>query len=192
VVSDDQTPGPAPASAQPTSAVPASGDPGSATPSPAAPAAAPAGRRPGRRALLIVAIAVVFLVLLGGAIGVVAYDKATAIDRSTPGVATQQFLQAALVDRDPGRVGLFICVRWSVADAMRATALVSVPGLNVNWGIIAQTQNEGNATTDVRVRISVPGNGGVFYREVQPWHITLVNEGGWRVCRVEIGPSINE
>ena len=141
MVSDDQTPGPPPASAVPTSSVPTSGMPASSMPSPGAPAAAPAPRRRGRRILLILAIVIAFLVVLGGTIGVVAYDKATAIDRSTPDVGDEQFLQAAVVDRDAVRVGLFVCASWPVADAMNATKLDARPDLRVNWGITSLTEN---------------------------------------------------
>jgi len=196
VVSDDQNPGPPPVSAVPTSAVPplipsqTSAMPSSgAAPAVGAPARAP---RRGRRILLIVAIVVAFLVLLGGTIGVVAYDKATAIDRSTPGAVTQQFLEAAIIAKDPARVGLFICARWTVSGAMAATGAASRPDLSVNWGIIDQSQNGESATVDLRVRLSFAAGGGLSFREIQPWRITLANENGWRVCSLEIGPSVNE
>jgi hypothetical protein len=139
-----------------------------------------------------VAIVVAFLVLLGGTIGVAAYDRATAVDRSTPGAVTQQFLEAAVVTKDPARVGLFICARWPVSEAMAATGAAARPDISVNWGIVDQTQNGDNATANVRVRLSFAAGGGLSYREVQPWRITLINEKGWRVCGLEIGPSINE
>jgi hypothetical protein len=182
VVSDEQNL--PPGSAVPTSA------PASAAP--ASPASAAAAPRRGRRTLLVVVIAVAFLAVLGGTIGVVAYDKATAIDRSTPGVVTQQFMQAALIDRDPARVSLFLCSNWSVSDAMAATAPASQPDIRVNWGITEQSRDGNHATADLRVRLSASAGGGLSYREVQPWHITLVNEGSWRVCGLSIGPSINE
>ena len=119
MVSDEQYPGPPPVT---TSAVPSSVPPAAAVPSSAGPGAATATRRPrrGRRVLLIVAIVVAFLLLLGGTIGVVAYDKATAIDRSTPTVVIRQFMEAAALDHDSTRVGLFVCQGWSAADAMSA------------------------------------------------------------------------
>jgi hypothetical protein len=139
-----------------------------------------------------VAIVVAFLVLLGGTIGVVAYDKATAIDRSTPDVVADQFMQAATVDRDAVRVGLFVCASWAVADAMNATRLDARPDLHVNWGITKLTQNGNRAEADVRVRLSIPAGNDALFRDVHNWHLTLVKEDGWRVCGVDIGPSINE
>jgi hypothetical protein len=182
VVSDEQNL--PPGSAVPTSA------PASAAP--ASPASAAAAPRRGRRTLLVVVIAVAFLAVLGGTIGVVAYDKATAIDRSTPDVVVDQFLQAALVDRDAVRVGLFVCGRWPVADAMNATRLDARTELHVNWGITSLTRTGDQAVADVRVRLSVPAGNDALFRDVHSWRLTLVNEGGWRVCSVEIGPSINE
>ena len=196
MVSDDQNPGPPPASAVPTSALPplipsqASAVPSSgAAPAVAAPARAP---RRGRRILLIVAIVVAFLVLLGGTIGVVAYDKATAIDRSTPTVVIRQFMEAAALDHDSARVSLFVCQRWSASAAMTAVVLPSVPNLRVNWGVTSVVENGDTATAEVRVLLSVPAGGGGSYRDVQPWHFALVREDGWRVCGLNIGPSINE
>jgi hypothetical protein len=165
----------------PASVVPASGA-----------QAAPAPRRRARRILLILAIVVAFLVVLGGTIGVVAYDKATAIDRSTPDVVTDQFMQAATVDRDAVRVGLFVCANYPVADAMNATKLDSRQDLHVNWGITSLAENGDRAQVDVRVRLSVPAGNDALFRDVHNWHLTLVKEDGWRVCGVDIGPSINE
>ena len=184
MVSDEQNL--PPGSAVPTSA------PSSATPASGAPVPVGAAPRRGRRILLIVVIAVAFLAVLGGTIGVVAYDKATAIDRSTPDVVIDQFLQAALVDRDADRVGLFVCARWPVADAMNATRLDARTDLHVNWGITSLTRTGDQAVAEVRVRLSIPAGNDALFRDVHSWHLTLVNEGGWRVCSVEIGPSINE
>jgi hypothetical protein len=177
----------------PASAAPSSGAPSSsgAQASSGAQTVAQAPRRRGRRVLLIVAIVVAFLAVLGGTIGVVAYDKATAIDRSTPDVVTDQFLQAALVDKNATRVGLFVCSTWPVADAMNATKLAR-PDFHVNWGITSVSQNGDRAEVDVRVRISVAVGNDTLLRDVHSWQITLANEDGWRVCGASIGPSINE
>jgi hypothetical protein len=160
-----------------------------AAPAVAAPARAP---RRGRRILLIVAIVVAFLIVLGGTIGVVAYDRATAIDRSTPDVVADQFMQAATVDRDAVRVGLFVCASFPAADAMNATKLDARQDLHVNWGITSLTQTGDRAEVDLRVRLSVPAANDALFRDIHDWHLTLVKEDGWRVCGVEIGPSINE
>jgi hypothetical protein len=184
VVSDDQNPGPPPASAVPTAAVPTSG-------TPAAPAASGAPKKR-RRILLVVAIVVAFLVLLGGSIGVVAYDRATAIDRSTPEVVIRQFVGAAAIDHDLARANLFVCGQWSAADALTKMSLPTTPNLSINWGVRSVTQNGDQAQADVRVILSVPAGDGAAFRDVHIWHLTLVNQNGWRVCDLEAGPSVNE
>ena len=138
------------------------------------------------------AIALAILVVVGGSIGIVAYDKATAIDRSTPDVAAERFLHAVIVVRDEATVGLYICQSWSASEAIEVAGLPSNPALQVNWGDTSLTQNGTSAVADIRVVLRIPAGNGAFYRDIQPWHLTLVNESGWRVCGLTRGPSINE
>jgi hypothetical protein len=132
-----------------------------------------------------VAIVVAFLVLLGGTIGVVAYDKATAIDRSTPEVTVQQFLTAVFVDNDPTRVQLFVCPGFDPSDAIAQAARLTDSQAKTSWDtVIASDQSDQTAEVDVRMRYRYPG-------ELAPsasarWQFHTRNQDGWRVCSFEV------
>jgi hypothetical protein len=133
-----------------------------------------------------------FLLVIGGIAGGALfyfYDKATAIDRSTPQVSTRQFLDAALVQKDPSRVGLFVCGAWSAEEAIEAMG-VPAEGVVVTWGDSVANVTGDTATVTVRVvyRVSV---GGVIQQDPQMWTLDLVQEDGWRVCDLTKEPSLN-
>jgi hypothetical protein len=173
VVSDDQNPGPPPASAVPTAAVPTSG-------TPAAPAASGAPKKR-RRILLIVAIVVAFLVLLGGSIGVVAYDRATAIDRSTPAVTVEQLLTAIFVEDDAARAGLFLCAGVDVHDAFAQARDLVGADAKPSWeSLIVSQQSGGSAVLRARITLRYPGDPEPSGE--QHWQFSLSRQDGWRVC----------
>ena len=114
--------------------------------------------------------------------GLVVYNRATAIDRSTPTVVAEQFLGASLIDRDAGRVTLFVCESWPAADALAATAMPT--GASVSWDEFT-LQPEGDDTiVSVNVRFSIDQES-VTHFGIEPWHLRLVNRDGWRVCGIE-------
>src|SRR5262245_53614946 len=94
------------------------------------------GARP-HRARNVVLIVGAFLVVLGAATGGVlaflAYDKSTAIDRSSPQVVTSQFLDAALKLQDVERLALFVCGSWSAGEAMAAAVPPTQTPVSVSW-----------------------------------------------------------
>jgi hypothetical protein len=114
------------------------------------------------------------------------YDKATAIDRSTPTVAVRNYLQTALVDRDAARLALFVCSRWSTTEAMAALGERPDPSVRVNWGVTSVQEAGDRAEATVEITFSAAGN-----RDVQTWHFAVVREDGWRVCDVKRSDSLN-
>jgi hypothetical protein len=124
---------------------------------------------------------VVFLVLLGGTIGVVAYDKATAIDRSTPAVSVEQLLTAIFVDNDESRVQLFLCPGLVASDAMAQAKSLAGKEATPSWeNLIVSQQSDKAATLNARITLRYPG-------EPEPsgeqhWEFKLDRQDGWRVC----------
>ena len=72
--------------------------------------------------LLIVASFVAALGVAAGGTLLYVYDQATAIDRSTPQVVVEQFLDATLILNNSDRVSLFVCKQWSAEAALLAVA----------------------------------------------------------------------
>jgi hypothetical protein len=171
-------PAPAVGSPPPATVPVASGIPGPAAP-----------RRRKGRILLILAIVVASLVVLGGIAGVVVYGQATKIDRSTPTVVARQFLQAALVEKDVGRVGLFVCGQWPAVQALAAADPHLDPAITVAWGITSEQLQGRKAQVVARVTFSLSG-GGVSQRSVELWTFDAVQENGWRICALSRGPSL--
>jgi hypothetical protein len=160
----------------PISAVPSSGPP---VPAPSAQPAAPARRK--RRILLPVLIVVICLVFVGGGVGLIAYDKATAIDRSTPTVSVQQLLTAIFVEEDQSRVALFLCPSFTATDAMaHAHELVGADAKPSVGTVVVSQQSSAEATVNVRVTLRYPGD--FEPSGDQRWTFQLANADGWRVC----------
>jgi hypothetical protein len=142
-----------------------------------------------RNVLLIAAAFVIALGVAAGGTLFYFYDKSTAIDRSTPEVASRQFLDAALVRKDPTRLRLFICQSWSANEAIATTGIPGV-GVVVTWGDTVATTTGDAATVTVRVVFRVPVAGGVD-QDAQMWTLQLVDEDGWRVCGLTKQSSLN-
>jgi flagellar basal body-associated protein FliL len=142
--------------------------------------------RPKHRLRNVLLIVVAFLVVLGVAAGgtfVVLYDKATEIDRSTPQVATSQFLDALLLVKDPARVALFVCNEWSAPEAIATAAAPTDPAIAISWGDFVTTLAD--ATADVVVRVAYRAEvSGRIVQQIEVWQIHLKREDGWRVCGV--------
>ncbi len=87
-----------------------------------------------RNLLLIVVAFAVVLGAVGAGTLFYLYDRATAIDRSTPELVAGQFLRAALVERDSSRVSLFVCSQWTAAEATNDVSAPTNPKISVSWG----------------------------------------------------------
>jgi hypothetical protein len=151
-------------------------------PTPAASAPAGPRRAPRLRRLLLIVVGflVVLGVLAGGAL-LLFYDRTTAIDRSTPQVAADQFLDAALVLRDPDRVALFICDEWSAQAAVAQAGAPTDPRVVMSWGDSTVTVAGRAAIAVIDVRFTVRDDGGL-HEDVQTWTLQLEDDDGWRVC----------
>lgn len=142
----------------------------------------PAAAGPRRHRILVVALVVLgFLVAVGAVAGFVLYDRATAIDRSTPAIVADQFLESALIHQDPARVGLFTCRGWPPSEALHQVLPRVGPDVGVSWGDIVAEETGGSARVFVQVRFSLSG-GGAIQRQIESWQLQLVREDGWRVC----------
>jgi hypothetical protein len=125
---------------------------------------------------------IVALIGLGAAgAGAYFYNKATAIDRSDPAVTVQQLLTAIFVEKDPTRVGLFVCPSLSPQAAMNTAAAAVDATAAPGWDTVRVEQaGDGQSTVTARMTFKYPG-------EVAPssstvWRFDLVDSDGWRVC----------
>lgn len=150
----------------------------------------PAAPRRKRSVFRVVVIALVAFIMVGGVIGYVAYDRATAIDRSTPAVVVDQFLRAVYDDADPSRIDLFVCRSWSGNAALSELPKKGSDKVLVSWGDLTVEERGNEATAALDVRFSLPVNGGTA-RDIQSWRLHLVREAGWRVCRYAEIDSLN-
>jgi hypothetical protein len=162
-------------------------------PAPETPASAPAEPTRSHRVRSLVLILVAFALVLGGLAAGTAfyfYDKATATDRSTPEVATQQFLNATLIQKDPNRAGLFVCDTWTGSQALAAVAPPSGE-VTTTWGDPVVSQTGGSATVTIGVQFSYSVGGGADVRDIQSWTLRLEKQDGWRVCGLTKNGSLN-
>jgi hypothetical protein len=146
--------------------------------------------RRGPRPALVVLVAVLGMVAVAGVAGLVVYDRATAIDRSTPTVVADQFLGAAIVERDPRRVGLFICSEWTADEAIRELTTDIGDDIVASWGDLAVEQNADSAVVTAMVKLTFQGQGS-SQRNIESWQIALRNSDGWRVCDVTRNQSLD-
>ena len=142
------------------------------------------GPRRRRPVLLAFVVIVGAVALIGAATAVYLYDRATAIDRSTPAVVAEQLLQAALAEEDAARVGLFICNDWSSADAMAQLRSNIDPEVQVGWAPV-RTVLTSESTADVTVRVTLQYPGEIAPSGGEVWRLSARNDQGWRVCSVE-------
>ncbi len=142
--------------------------------------AVPKSRRV-RKVLLIVAGFVAALGVAAGGTLFYVYDKATAIDRSTPQVVVEQFLDSTLILRDSDRIALFTCRQWSALEAAQKVGAPSNPKIASSWGDFSTRVEGVTATVDVRVFFSISVDGD-FQQDIQSWTLRLEDQDGWRVC----------
>jgi hypothetical protein len=120
--------------------------------------------------------------------GYLAYDRATQPDRTTPGVAVRQFVEASLNERDAGRAKLFTCDGSDSPTEIRQL-LADIQGKEKSFGVrinvaseqIDATVNDNKATVTAKLRLSV-SSGGDFQEQIQEWRFDLARRSGWRVC----------
>jgi len=131
--------------------------------------------------LLPVAIVVAVLVLAGGGVGLIAYDRATAIDRSTPAVSVQQLLTAIFVEEDNARIALFLCTGIRPVEISQHAHELVGQDAKPSWeNLVTEMQSSNTAAVTVRITLRYPG-------DLEPsgdthWQFRLNLQDGWRVC----------
>jgi hypothetical protein len=148
-------------------------------------------RRRGFRQFLIVTLAVVALLCLGGVgAAFVFYDKATKPDLRTPVVVTLGYLRAYLVDRDDVKAAEFQCGDGSGLKDVRALRNdVDSREKTYNVKIVVsvdgafETSRSGRAagtSADLVLTTMVEGQP---QRAVEHWVFALQeDDGGWHIC----------
>ena len=142
------------------------------------------GRRRKPSIQLVVALAFLGLILIAGTVGLIVFDRATAIDRSTPTVVVGQFLVASFDDRDTRRVALFVCEQLEAGQALDETVSGIDPDLSVSWGDFSIDQNGDIATVTGQLRFRLD-QAGTSYSSVEQWRFNMVKQDGWRVCGIQ-------
>jgi hypothetical protein len=139
------------------------------------------------RPVLAVLGGLLALLCLGGLVmAYLAYDDATALDRSAPDVVVDNYLRAYLVERDDARAEQYVCreapdlaeVRALRNDIEAREERYSVRIL-VSWGSLrVEPAAEGQTvTTEVRRTIADGSE-----RTQDRWQFEVVDRDGWRVC----------
>jgi hypothetical protein len=137
--------------------------------------------------VLVAAAFLAALAALAGGTVLFLYDRATAIDRSSPEGVAVQFLDAAIVAKDPNRVALFVCDGWPAEQAMAAAIPPAQGNVSSTWNDLVARVDGDRATATVTVQF-VSSSPRVRYSE--DWTLTLARENGWRVCDLTRGPSL--
>jgi len=124
--------------------------------------------------------------ITAGGLGILAYDRATRIDRSAPDVAVDNYLRALLVDRDDTQSKLYACegnARLGEIEAYRADIDQRedryATQISVSWGGLTVTGDRRSATVLVEIRRTVAGG---VESDVQRWQFEVLEQDGWRVC----------
>ncbi|ADU08135.1 MULTISPECIES: hypothetical protein [Micromonospora] len=159
---------------------------------PLAPAPAPVRpKRPVRTVLAVVAGVLAVLCTVGGVVGFVLYDRATAPDRSAPDVVVDNYLRAFLVDRNDTKAEEFDCAGRVDADALRALRddLAAREQrfnttISVSWGPLAVQESGEVAVVEVDLIISASVEG-ITQSERQRWRFETRRDDGWGVCSAQ-------
>lgn len=142
------------------------------------------------RPVLTVLGGMLALLLLGGVgIAYVAYDSATAPDRSAPDVVVDNFLRAYLVDRDDAQTNLYVCeggaglaqIRGLRDEAERREAEFHVV-VRISWGSLDVVETGRGKTVRTELTVASLANGQVRGSRRETWEFEVVNQDGWRVC----------
>ncbi|NED54438.1 hypothetical protein G3I24_26510 [Micromonospora aurantiaca] len=159
---------------------------------PPAPAPAPVRpKRPVRTVLAVVAGVVAVLCTVGGVVGFVLYDRATAPDRSAPDVVVASYIQTFLDDRNDTKAQEFTCARQTSLDGLRALRddLIAREQrfnttISVSWGPLGVQQSGESAVVEVELIISASVDG-ISQSDRQRWRFETRREDGWGVCSAQ-------
>ncbi|WP_435831377.1 hypothetical protein [Micromonospora arborensis] len=137
--------------------------------------------------LTVVAGVLAVLCLSGLIAGYVLYTRAAAPDRSTPGVAVVNYLQAALVSRDANRAKLFTCDggvpavdAFAAQIGQREQELAVSFSINIeNVAVAKTTASDASVIAVIRRSALVDG---VPQSLTDTWRFDVKDSEGWRVC----------
>lgn len=147
-------------------------------------------RKKKRRGTLLIVLAVVGLLCLGGgATAFVYYDRATQPDLRTPVLATEQYLTAYLGDRNDATAVRYRCADDSgLSDlrSLRSDIESREKDLHITFSVSVDSihelsRNDGTAlvSADLAITSTLQGQ---TRRELEHWQFTTHDDGGWRVC----------
>ncbi|WP_155369441.1 hypothetical protein [Catellatospora vulcania] len=149
-----------------------------------------------RKIFLVLAI-VVAVAGTGGVIAaVVSYNEATKIDRSNPKVVLDEYLRAALIEKDKVGVDLHTCddpvglapigsLREEFDRRERDFGVVVL----VTWGAMTGETSGKDSAVTTTLTISGRKDGAVISKRSETWRFTLVESDGWRVCAARQMPE---
>ncbi|MEU8315105.1 hypothetical protein [Micromonospora sp. NPDC048887] len=158
----------------------------------APPAPAPLPVRPKRSVRTVLAVVAGVLALLctvGGVVGFVLYDRATAPDRSAPDVVVDNYLRAFLVDRNDTKAQEFACKSEGNLDALRdlraemeqREAKFEVV-VRASWGALTRVKDGEDESVSTTLTISSSADGQTRSSRREDWQFRVVERDGWRVC----------
>jgi hypothetical protein len=138
--------------------------------------------------LLVFGVLAVVVVLVGGVAGYFYYDKATAPDRSTPGVVVREYLTATFA-KSASPASDFTCGYPDEITEIQQL-VTTVEGLEtqyhvdvtVDWADFRTTVVGKKATVDAKLIVQVPEKNGSVSESRDPWQFSLEDRSGWRVC----------
>jgi hypothetical protein len=143
--------------------------------------------------LLLVLVGVSALICLAGALTAYFwYDKTTQPDRSTPGTALEQFLDARFDGSTPERLKLLVCNSPDLAGFDNLVAQLQAQEIESNTDIQVHTAGSViTSTADDRAAIETDlvmtaVQQSVVQQDKQRWYFDMVWEGGWRVCAAHL------
>lgn len=140
-----------------------------------------------RRILPIALLAAAVIGLGATATGFILYDEATKPDRSAPDVVVDNYLRAALRDRDDTQARLYACDNTQALTEIQTfredieqREEQFATRISVTWGSLAvEPVGRNRATVTVRTSRTVAGG---TESDSQTWRFDVLDADGWRVC----------
>ncbi|MEV6306286.1 hypothetical protein AB0M02_43230 [Actinoplanes sp. NPDC051861] len=115
------------------------------------------------------------------------YDDATEIERTAPKAVVVSFLGAFFITEDDEQAALYQCESGGEfeqllqfrEDTHRREQDYSV-GISVSWSNLQEVTSGSNSVVTAELTRTISGQKG---RDSSSWQFSLVDQGGWRVCK---------
>ncbi|MFC0533456.1 hypothetical protein [Phytohabitans kaempferiae] len=147
--------------------------------------------RIGRLVLMLIVGSVALLCAGGAGVAFVAYRDATEPNRTSPDVTVDNYLRSYLVERNDVQADLYVCedVRLDIPVALRGEIENREANFNVmvrvSWGLIKRSSISGKQEmVEVELTVASFHNGQSRGRRTEVWIFEVVDQNGWRVCKV--------